>query len=59
MARVSDGSSLARMRSECGLELEAMGRLNTAVRRQLIAVELGHPDAVQIVAAEGWKPRPW
>ena len=45
-------------RSECGFELEAMGRLDTAVRRQLMAVELGHPDAVRKAAAEDWKPRP-
>ena len=29
--------------AECGKELDAMGRLNTDVRKQLLAVELTHP----------------
>lgn len=36
----------------CGLELDAMGRLNTPVRKQLLAVELTHPEAVAAAAQE-------
>jgi hypothetical protein len=39
---------------ECGLELDAMGRLDTPVRRQLMAVELSHPDALRQAEEEQW-----
>jgi hypothetical protein len=35
---------------ECGKELDQMGRLRTAARRQLFGVELTHPDAAAMLA---------
>ena len=32
--------------------MDAMGRLNTPVRKQLLAVELTHPEAVAAAAQE-------
>lgn len=38
----------------CGMELDALGRLDTPVRRQLMAVELTHPVARVQAAREQW-----
>ena len=43
---------------QCGRELEARGLLDTPVRRQLMACELGHPEACALAAANGWRTRP-
>jgi ectoine hydroxylase-related dioxygenase (phytanoyl-CoA dioxygenase family) len=47
-----DGKMFNKNFLECGKELDAMGRLDTPLRRQMLGVELTHPEAKAVVNVE-------